>query len=816
MCLPEECVKYVYECLEKKQTVAPIRLSDVQRFAGLRSSVKRRKRIHKILSSPMIRNGPRFHAKDWMKLQASAAQNHLMSHEQDQDEYLEMEHEDQDPDSPEQLYIPGMQNWSILTHTPQYPYYEAPESQDSTEPKWTFPRARESPDTELSSPYREWFMNNTNCTESYFHNMEDIRATITGHPRHDGEHDVVTTYLGPSRREGLQPFLAEPTIRLTDLCWAQAQLPSGSKAIMLFDTGACTSLMSKTFYMSHEELQHLPKYSVNLSTITVGNGQTITVMFAIPVVIEIQGHLFEIYFQVLDIRGITDIVMGIKNMKELEGIVNTRTSTFDFMNRSLPLFPQTEQVIKPGEKIPITLHTPFRENLSGYAIVKAISGIRVITLKCKITNNTLMVEIENTNPDRDLILSKEKTIAILDLRSMGYFHVPAMVLMSAFKEYHFEDAHMLCQTFNKMMQGPKHASPDPYPWLEADDYRRHLTDNQILDKLIDLSRSDLHPKEKKTLIAMCKKYREAFSLRDEVGECPKIRIHIEVHDKSPFFVRPFGIAEDDKEWMDWQMERLVHLGILSKKSTSHTSPVMLISRKLTTDKRLVVDFRFLNSRVVRRNTTTPLMRDIFATLGRSQVECMSCIDFKDAYHSLRLDEESKEYCGIVPYFGAPCYRYERMPQGLSISPAMWMEYVNLLLQNVSYRQNYIAIMDDLLLFGKRHNHMQMIEDLLQNTVKHGLKMSPKKCQFFVTELIYMGSKFTLADNRITIQPLKDRCEAIQNLQAPRTPKECKMFCGTINFLSMFCPKASTSPQAHLWTDPQRYPFCMGIRSPSHI
>ena len=90
---------------------------------------------------------------------------------------------------------------------------------------------------------------------------------------------------------------------------------------------------------------------------------------------------------------------------------------------------------------------------------------------------------------------------------------------------------------------------------------------------------------------MIHEHRPAFNLRDEIGQCPNITIDIDVTDKSPFFVRPFPISEKDKPIMDWQMERLVHLGILSKTSTSHTSPVMLITRKLTNDKRPIVDFQ---------------------------------------------------------------------------------------------------------------------------------------------------------------------------------------------------------------------------------
>ena len=185
---------------------------------------------------------------------------------------------------------------------------------------------------------------------------------------------------------------------------------------------------------------------------------------------------------------------------------------------------------------------------------------------------------------------------------------------------------------------------DPYPWLTKDGPRRFQSDEEILYEKIDLSDSALSRKERSRLMKMLIKYREVFSLRDEIGECPNLEADIKVIDESPFFVRPFPISEKDKPFMDEQMERLVSLGILSKNSTNHTSPVMLITRKMTKDKRPVVDFRLLNTRILRRNTSIPLMSDVLSILGNSECEVVSCVDIKDAYHSIRLTEKSKEYC----------------------------------------------------------------------------------------------------------------------------------------------------------------------------
>ena len=177
--------------------------------------------------------------------------------------------------------------------------------------------------------------------------------------------------------------------------------------------------------------------------------------------------------------------------------------------------------------------------------------------------------------------------------------------------------------------------------------------------------------------------------------------------------------------MDKQMERLVSLGLLTKNSTSHTSPVMLITRKLTNDKRPVVDFRLLNTRILRGNTSIPLMSDVLSILDNSKCEVVSCVDIKDAYHSIKLMERSKEYCGILPYFGSPIYRYEVLPMGIACAPQIWMDYITLIMAELEQKNKYIAIMDDLLLHNTKATHWKLLEQLFQSMCKNGLKVSQR-------------------------------------------------------------------------------------------
>ena len=213
---------------------------------------------------------------------------------------------------------------------------------------------------------------------------------------------------------------------------------------------------------------------------------------------------------------------------------------------------------------------------------------------------------------------------------------------------------------------------------------------------------------------------------------------------------------------------------------------MLVAQKGNERKRPVVDFRLLNTRIIRRNTSTPLLRDIFIMLGRAQCEVLSCVDLKEAFHSVPLTPEAKEFCGILPYFGSPHYRYEVLPMGLAISPQIWIDYIENILCRMDNKQDFIAIMDDLLVHGLKENHLNRLETLFKAMIKHGLKLSPKKCQLFRKNLVYMGNVFHIDGTTISITPLQSRVEAIQKLQPPVNVKECKSFCGVVNYLSIFC------------------------------
>ena len=98
-------------------------------------------------------------------------------------------------------------------------------------------------------------------------------------------------------------------------------------------------------------------------------------------------------------------------------------------------------------------------------------------------------------------------------------------------------------------------------------------------------------------------------------------------------------------------------------------------------------------------------------------------------------------------------------------------------------------MDDLLLFTPmKSSHFEKLEDLLKALYKNGLKISPKKCQLFKTDLQYMGNTIFIRNKRVCIRTLRSQIEAIQKLKPPTTVKGCRNFVGMVNFVSISCPE----------------------------
>ncbi len=216
---------------------------------------------------------------------------------------------------------------------------------------------------------------------------------------------------------------------------------------------------------------------------------------------------------------------------------------------------------------------------------------------------------------------------------------------------------------------------------------------------------------------------------------------------------------------------------------------MLIPRKNSSMLyRTVVDFRVLNSRIVSINPSIPLVCDAMQQISSSECGILLVIDLQDAYHTLRLDKESQQYCGITPYLGLPSYLMTHLPMVLSISPAVWMQFITKVMTEIQTEKDqelqktdpdtvkvatkhHLPVMDDIIVHSKMTDHVTELIRLFKVLIKYGLKISPKKCQFFRKCLTSMGHDILMQDGQPCIQAHKSCTDAIRAVKTLTTVKE---------------------------------------------
>ena len=138
--------------------------------------------------------------------------------------------------------------------------------------------------------------------------------------------DLSTTYLGQTKMMRGTKIKAEERFPITGQDFASGKLLGGTECqfywTQVLQNPTCQNLTicDGRLYM------HYQKFTYNMQRIQVGNGQYVSVLFVIHVIIEIHGHRFETFTLVSKIHDKVDLVMGMKNIFELEGVIDLQNS----------------------------------------------------------------------------------------------------------------------------------------------------------------------------------------------------------------------------------------------------------------------------------------------------------------------------------------------------------------------------------------------------------------------------------------------------------------------------------------------------------
>ena len=554
--------------------------------------------------------------------------------------------------------------------------------------------------------------------------------------------------------------------------------------MILFDSGASRTLISDAAIRSSKVLSKLETSTTDLIKFQLGNGQYLLANRSIKFEINIQGHKFLISAMVADNMTGVDLILGTDTLSDLHGVLDFAENRFKIKAKKVVFKPTRKIVIQPGQTKYVTLRGKVPGAIKNAELVlianRHLAKMCPSQMLSKLHRGHTTIVVTNPSP-KTLYLAKDRPVAYSDLGNLFTVMYPLSPT---------EMTDILADT-STHVHSMRDVNAKCYPHLNDDDPLLSMTERDIINRDIDLRESVLNDKEAMDIYDLVHTHRDAFSLYGELGSCPEFEVDIELTDETPFYIRPYTVNEADKRMISAELDKLVTLGIMGIGHKQYTSPVMLINKRGTSEKRVVTDLRYLNSRIRRMFHSFPLLSETMTRIGHSDCKVISVLDIKSAFHSLNLSKRAQEYTGVASFHGGKHYYYKKCPMGLSVSPGIWQSKIDSIIGEITDSREFcIAHHDDIIIFSGNHDlHKKHLASLFEALIKHGLKICPRKCKLFRDKVTYMGHEISINNRGQTcIRPLNDRCAAIRNMPVPKTPRQVRRFIGAVNYVSMFLPR----------------------------
>ena len=500
-CLTPEEAQTVYDCLETEQVVSPIHFNK-----EIAKTPNPRKLAYQKLEEILEEEG----SVNPYQIMFMGPDEHIKN----KDPFLHIDIYQPGPSSLNCINTQNMENWSVLST--EMHYADPPQGHHNlmamdckTTLLTEWDKSGKAPTiTPANTPHSD-------ILDHFLDQFDSISTKINNTGEFQDNRDVSTTYLGTDVISKKDHFTPEVKFLITSTSHTWGQLVGGSTMSILLDTGASKCYMSRAYFERNKLLHNLPRLKSTIKSLRVGNGNEVSAHFVIPVLLKIAGHKFEIYALVSDIQPPIDLVLGMKNMHEIEGELSPRNSEFRFLNRAVPLFTMENFSLKPGCKRFVKCIAPFPTTLTGQAIIKIVQGLRTITVQYKIHNNLAVLDLVNTSKTT-MLFSTDSALGIVDIRSLGFYNIKHATLQynlsKQLPQYNkiADDHAEQIKTKHVPKQGShvehvsqqklQQSADDPYPWLDSQDPRRDMSDEEILRKYIDLSQSILNDSEKEELM----------------------------------------------------------------------------------------------------------------------------------------------------------------------------------------------------------------------------------------------------------------------------------------------------------------------------
>ena len=328
---------------------------------------------------------------------------------------------------------------------------------------------------------------------------------------------------------------------------------------------------------------------------------------------------------------------------------------------------------------------------------------------------------------------------------------------------------------NTLIPVPEELSPEHNPPIEMTEEERKKT---LLEKVDLEGLKEASPELLKKAQDFFCEFNDIFSLHEtDLGEAIPVKHSIKLEDSTPFKERFRRIPPQLLEEVKTELKNMLRIGVIKPSYSPWTNAVVL-ARKKGGELRMCIDFRKLNARTVKDAYPLPRIDEAIEHLAGSK--WFSAIDLKSGFWHVPLDEDSKKYTAFT---AGPLgfYEFQRMPFGLCNAPATFQRLMEHALRDINHKGCIIYI-DDIVVFASSIEQLlERLRELFLRLRKAGMKMNPKKCDFFKKQLSYLGH---IVSER-GVEPDPKKIESVLNWPTPATPKEVKSFLGFAGYYRRF-------------------------------
>jgi len=261
-----------------------------------------------------------------------------------------------------------------------------------------------------------------------------------------------------------------------------------------------------------------------------------------------------------------------------------------------------------------------------------------------------------------------------------------------------------------------------------------------------------------------------------IANLPSSEIKIEQKDTSVFYFNPRRLSYFEKNKLRDILDNLLEKKIIRPSSSEFSSPIVLV--KKNGELRLCIDYRELNKRTVRDRYPLPLIDDHLDILRNKHY--FTCIDFKDGFHHINVEESSRKYTSFTTPLGQ--YEYCKMPFGLCNGPSKFQRYVNNIFSELIKTQKIVVYFDNIVIATDTiETHLETLSEALSLMKLHRLQIRFDKSQFLKKEIIYLGCLV----NSSGVRPNPRNISVILNYPIPCNQKALHSFIGLASYFLRF-------------------------------